>query len=142
MSDKVSLYLKDVAQEMEALNSESSIFYNTETGEFVFYSENYSDDDTNPDEFEAEKYVCLPSHYDIHEYGITRKFVENVDNSRKQELLAVALEGKGAFRRFKDTLCRVDLREEWFAFRDQAFIELAREWSEENEIPYKVKKSG
>ena len=140
MNDKVSVYLEDVAGEMEMINNESSTFFNTETGEFVFYSEHYSDDAIDPDEFEEDKYVCLPSSFDINEYSIMRRFVEDVQDSHKQELLSVALEGKGAFRRFKDTLYRVDMTDEWYAFKKQAFIEIAREWCEENEIPYKVKK--
>ncbi|MCL2161823.1 MAG: UPF0158 family protein [Betaproteobacteria bacterium] len=137
---KVSVYLEDVAGEMEMINNESSIFYNMETGEFVFYSEHYSDEAIDLDEFEEDKYVCLPSQFDIDEYSIMRKFVEDVEDARKQELLSVALEGKGAFRRFKDTLHRVDMTDKWYAYKTQAFIEIAREWCEENGIPYKDKK--
>ena len=52
------------------------------------------------------------------------------------ELLHVALEGRGAFRRFKDTLHRVGLTNEWYAFKRKAYIEIAREWCVENEIEY------
>jgi hypothetical protein len=41
-------------------------------------------------------------------------FVETVSDSHKNELLCVALEGAGAFRRFKDTLYRIDLTDEWY----------------------------
>lgn len=68
------------------------------------------------------------------------QFADNVCDNRKRELLLVALEGKGAFRRFKDTLDRTGLAGEWYKFRDGAYIEIAREWCEENEIFYQMKK--
>ncbi|OQB12475.1 MAG: GTP pyrophosphokinase [Firmicutes bacterium ADurb.Bin193] len=134
------VYLEDVAEEMQMTNDESSIYYNTETGEFVYYSEYYSDDDIDPVEFEEDKYISLPSQHDIGEYDMMEHFADNVRDNRKRELLLVALEGKGAFRRFKDTLDRVDLREEWYHHRDKAYIEVAREWCVKNEISYKMKK--
>lgn len=46
------LLLSEVADEFEMIDSESHIFYNTETGEFEFYNENISDDD--PERFEED----------------------------------------------------------------------------------------
>jgi aminoglycoside 6'-N-acetyltransferase I len=63
-------------------------------------------------------------------------FVETVSEPRASELLAVALRGRGAFRRFKDTLHRVGHVEDWYAFKHNAFVKLARDWCEENGLPY------
>jgi len=57
------------------------------------------------------------------------------------ELLCVALEGAGAFRRFKNTLHRVDLTEKWYAFRHKVYVEIVRRWCEENGIKYLEKKN-
>jgi aminoglycoside 6'-N-acetyltransferase I len=54
----------------------------------------------------------------------------------REPVLAVALQGRGAFRRFKDTLQRVGLIEDWYAFKHNAFVKLARDWCEENELLY------
>ncbi|MCL2298236.1 MAG: UPF0158 family protein [Proteobacteria bacterium] len=142
MSAKKTVCLEDVAQELDMANDEIDIYYNTETGEFV-YDSPYDMEEDKPDleELADEKYIGLPSQYELNGYGMMRDFVEGVSDPHKQALLSVALEGKGAFRRFKDTLHRVDLTKEWYAFKAQALIEKAREWCEENEIPCEYKKT-
>jgi hypothetical protein len=46
------------------------------------------------------------------------------------EKLSIALDGKGAFRRFKDTLHRVDERwlRAWYTWRDQRLKAAVEEW--------------
>jgi hypothetical protein len=52
-------------------------------------------------------------------YADMGDFVDLVPDRRARDLLGRAIEGRGAFRRFKDTLFEFpDLREAWFAFRD------------------------
>jgi aminoglycoside 6'-N-acetyltransferase I len=63
-------------------------------------------------------------------------FADTVSDLRKNELLYVALEGRGAFRRFKDTLHRVGLSDEWYTFKHKAYVGIAREWCRENGIEY------
>ena len=63
-------------------------------------------------------------------------FAETVSDVHKKDKLLIALQGKGAFRRFKDTLHYVELTDEWHAFKKQAYVEIARNWCEEMEIPY------
>ena len=88
------------------------------------------------EKFEDDIWIAAPSQRDIREYDIMADFTETVSDPRKNELLCVALEGRGAFRRFKDTLHRVDLADEWYTFKRKAYVEIAREWCEENGIKY------
>jgi hypothetical protein len=56
-------------------------------------------------------------------------FTDTVADPHLSELLYVALDGRGAFRRFKDTLFRYpDERERWFAFSSQRWRERIDEW--------------
>jgi hypothetical protein len=56
-------------------------------------------------------------------------FAEDVDDPHLRELLEVALDGKGAFRRFKDVLARFpEQREAWFAFSEERTRGRARAW--------------
>ena len=48
-----------------------------------------------------------------------------------------AFHGSGPFRRFKDGLCRYDLEQEWYDFRDEAYKQIARDWCNANNIRYK-----
>jgi hypothetical protein len=86
--------------------------------------------------FKDKDWVAAPSQYDIHEFRIMVDFVKTVSDSHKNELLSVALNGAGAFRKFKDTLARVNLTEEWRAFKRKTYVRIARGWCKENEIEY------
>jgi len=130
------LDLSEAAGEFEMIGSETHLFYNVETGEFDFYIDFMEEDTADPMKFEDDAWVAAPSQWDIGEYNIMTDFAETVTDRQKRELLSVALHGKGAFRRFKDTLNRVRLVDEWYAYKRKAFIKAAREWCERNDIPY------
>jgi hypothetical protein len=69
------------------------------------------------------------------EYGWMVEFAASVTDSRLRERLEIALDGRGAFRRFKDVLAQYPAeRERWFGFRDERLHAAAREWLEEHEI--------
>jgi Uncharacterised protein family (UPF0158) len=56
-------------------------------------------------------------------------FIETVQNAHFRELLEVSIQGRGAFRRFKDTVGRDPAElQRWFACRNQRLEERAREW--------------
>ena len=118
------------------IDSETHLFFNIETGEFDFYSDFMDAEEADAEKFGDIVWIAAPRRQDIGEYDIMADFAETVTDPRKNELLRVALEGRGAFRCFKDTLRRVDLLEEWHAFKHKAFLEIARDWCEENEIEY------
>jgi hypothetical protein len=132
---KVSL--NEAAAEFEMISHDTHVFYNTDTGEFDFFTDfMLYDGEIDVEEFDDDRWIAAPRHDEIDEYGIMVDFAEAVPNQRKSELLCVALEGKGAFRRFKDTLDRVGIAEEWYAYKRLAYIELVREWCDENGLKY------
>ena len=51
-----------------------------------------------------------------------------------REKLLTSLRGKGAFRRFKDTVFYLGIREDWFAYRDKQFREIAERWCVDNNL--------
>jgi len=69
------------------------------------------------------------------EHGWMAEFTASVRNPRLRDLLDVALDGRGAFRRFKDVLAEYPAeRERWFRFHDEQVREAMREWLEDNDI--------
>jgi hypothetical protein len=69
------------------------------------------------------------------EYGWMAEFTETVRDSRLRDLLEVALNGRGAFRRFKTVLNDYPgERQRWFTFRDARLQEAAREWLAEHSL--------
>jgi len=78
----------------------------------------------------------LPTKFDIHEYSIMEKFCYSVKNEQIADALCNAIRGSGAFRRFKDEIQRRGIAEDWYKFRGEAILKIARDWCEANEIDY------
>jgi hypothetical protein len=69
------------------------------------------------------------------EYGWMVEFAETVADRRLREKLDVALDGRGAFRRFKDVLADYPAeRERWFAFHDTRLRQAMEEWLADHDI--------
>lgn len=69
------------------------------------------------------------------EYEWMEEFTGTVGEARLRDRLEVALDGRGAFRRFKNVLLDFPtVRERWFAFRDERLRAAAREWLAERDI--------
>ncbi len=94
----------------------------TETAEMI---------DANPGRF-----LRLPTQGEIHEYSIMENFVYSLEDGEAKQSLASAIQGRGAFRRFKDTLVQYGLRECWFDFRAAAYRELAIRWCRDHDLLY------
>lgn len=63
-------------------------------------------------------------------------FAATVNDRHLRELPEVALDGRGAFRRFKDVLLRYPKeRERWFTFRDRRLVERMNRWLRLHELP-------
>jgi hypothetical protein len=45
-----------------------------------------------------------------------------------------SLQGKGAFRRFKDNVILLGIEKDWYSFRDERYKQFAIEWCQENDI--------
>lgn len=62
-------------------------------------------------------------------YGDMEAFIGRVRDPRARNLLERAIAGRGAFRRFKDSLMELpELRQAWFAFHDARMERRAIEW--------------
>ena len=69
------------------------------------------------------------------QYGWMEEFISSVDHSMLRHQLQVAVDGKGAFRRFKDALLAYPKeRERWFCYRIGKVHWLMQAWLEANEI--------
>jgi Uncharacterised protein family (UPF0158) len=69
------------------------------------------------------------------EYGWMAEFTATVGDARLRDRLEVALDGRGAFRRFKNVLLDSPAeRERWFVFRDKRLRAAARGWLMEQRV--------
>jgi len=71
----------------------------------------------------------------MRDIGICRPSITTVEDDHLSELLEVAINGKGAFRRFKDVLLNYpEERERWFQFKDDRMKERALEWLDDIDV--------
>ncbi len=75
------------------------------------------------------RYVYISASEPYAGYNDMEDFIFTVDDDHLREVLYVAIQGKGAFRRFKDVLLNhPDVREKWFEFSDNRERERVRAW--------------
>ena len=116
---------------------EIEYYYNPDTEE-IFMSNIGEIESLNEDELDElfEKSIMLPTRYDIDEYEMMEDFAETIEDTRLQNQLYISLNGRGAFRRFKDTCINFDIIDDWYKYRDQKYKELAINWCNDNNIEY------
>ena len=83
--------------------------------------------------YESCRSLMLPSPQEIDDYKIMSTFVETREGKVRDKLLR-AIEGRGAFKRFKSEVSRMGVESEWCAFREEAYRDIARDFLEENGI--------
>ncbi len=148
--------LKEVVGELESQNDINSSYLDKDTGKFYLIQEEERgipdgevelDLESAPDwqkkywkelieVFDNHEMVPLPSSFDIHEYKMMEDFCYSVQDDRTSNELLYQIHGSGAFRRFKDAVHRLKIADDWYAFRDKAYEDIAIEWLEENGIAY------
>jgi len=132
-----SIELDMLEMAMEDSDLTHRYFLNLVTGRVVFFSNDLglSDEDERlAEEIEgSDDYVAierLPS-YEAYQWMVD--FVDEMvapSDEDAAEKLSLALNGKGAFRRFKDTLHRVDEQwlQAWYQWRDKGLKAAVDEW--------------
>ena len=132
--------LQDVIDGIDMVSEDSTCHLDRETGEVLFISEiadnDYDDDILELLEEGSDRFVEFPSQWDRNDYQTMVDFIESLPQRKEQNLLAISINGSGAFRRFKYTASELGLLDDWYRFLNNAHRELAIEWCEDNEIEY------
>lgn len=153
MSEKITL--EDILEVQEIEMEEMDSYYHMPTQCMVVFSKDdmeiaKNDKDTsNLEDWKKETaeqakdylknpndYINFPTIEDYNEYGIMEEFIKQCNNGDLVKKLNIKLSGEEAFRKFKDTLYEVSLVDEWYTFRDERCLEVARLWCEKNSVDY------
>ena len=129
----LKINLGELCEATEDGSYEQEYYLDLQTGEILFISEHMDDEETRElkDRIEEDfkRYERIPKAESHEGYQDMVDFIGTVDNKRLAELLEVAINGKGAFRRFKDVLLNYpEERERWFRFKDDRIKKMALEW--------------
>jgi hypothetical protein len=107
-----------------------------ETGEIVFWTADGGIDGQTPVELDELDLICIEPQPSYVWYQDMVDFVDGISDERAGRSLARAIEGRGAFRRFKDILHEDFplLLPTWYAFRDRRAQRRAVEWLVDNSL--------
>ena len=81
-----------------------------------------------------DEYLELPDRFEINEYRMMERFAESLADGSACDAALRALHRRGAFRYFKDTVHSLGVAKSWYAFRDECYWQVAREWCDANGI--------
>jgi len=135
--------LKQLADTLDAIPQEWLVFIHKTTGEIYEcpghdYSGDVEEEDAEKlEELEAsEDWTRIDPHEVLEPYRTMERFVlEKTDGKPRDQLLG-AIEGKGAFRRFKDNLHRLDLLTTWYDYKQKRNEELVAGYLEGTGIKF------
>lgn len=133
MLSLASIDLEELCMALEDNSYETSWWIDPRSGAIRFHNPG-ADEDTADDLEEADLVRIEPvGSHDA--YRDMEDFVAAVPDRRAADLLSRAIQGRGAFRRFKDTLFEFgELRANWFRFHDTRMRRRAIWWLADNSI--------
>jgi predicted nucleotidyltransferase len=126
--------LDELCAALEDNAPEHEWFLDALTGELEFRSE-YLDDSSEDWDADERELVLVDPIGSPEAYADMEELIETVSDRRPRELLERAIAGRGAFRRFKDTLFEFpELGEAWFRFHDARIRRRALSWLRDREL--------
>jgi hypothetical protein len=83
---------------------------------------------------DGSRFIPLPDKYEFHEYRVMEEFIRSIDDDEAANQLWRAIDGRGAFRYFKDTLHRLGIQQSWYDYLEEAQRMFVMEWAKENGV--------
>jgi hypothetical protein len=157
MKKQVAVKLDDLINEIDIQMGETFTYINTHTGEVITLTreeiraaEDEKPLEKYPDwqreniekaieiiEDENDAYLDFTLRNEYHEYEIIEEFIGELrDDEVRAELLG-AIQGRGAFRRFKDGIKENDVEKQWYEFKEKKLKEIVIEWCEAKDLVIK-----
>jgi len=106
---KVKANLRELMEVFEDCRIEDEFYLDVKTGELLRVSDEFMDTSETEEIYERldsepERYLSIPTESSREGYRDMVAFTESLEDENLKEKLWIALNGKGAFRRFKDVL--------------------------------------
>ncbi len=128
--------LRDIPVDWEALEDafennapEVHSYLHSRTGEVLRVVDGIADPEMHARIASDLSYLRIDPVSSREQYRWMERFIPMVDDTEVRERLTQAIDGKGAFRRFKDVLMSFSAdRERWFAFRSERLRVFMEAW--------------
>jgi hypothetical protein len=133
----ISVNWKELEAAFERNAPNMSSYLDLETGKILVFVDGVPEDEQSRAVVlgDDERYLFIDPASSREQYRWMEHFVASIDDETLQERLIIAIDGKGAFRRFKDVLLHYPHeRERWFNYRADRLHAYINEWLEAKEI--------
>ncbi len=130
--------LSEIIDAIEMMDQESEYFIDKETGEIVLINDftmTSEERETACEQLDEHGFYRLPTSFDIREYDIMEDFVYSLPNPAREKL-SRAISGRGAFRRFKDSIRQLGVEQQWYDYQADAYKKKAVKWCKDNDLKY------
>jgi len=132
---QMKVKLSDMVDSIESTDDETHYYYNMDSGEILFINDEISEDSEKEElEENFDRYISLPSKYDIDDYQIMEQFIWSLSDEGQQNRLESGISGRGAFRRFRELTDEFGLTQKWYDFRASTYQRIASEWCQDNHV--------
>lgn len=135
--ESLRLDLDELCEAYEYSSFLNTYYLDTETGEvlLVVHEEGVAEqNEKNKKKIERDdegRYVEVPGATSREGFGDLQDFIQTVEDEDLREKLRIAIDGKGAFRRFKNVLVKYpEERKRWFEFKDERIKKRVVDWLE------------
>ncbi|MEA3501061.1 MAG: UPF0158 family protein [Candidatus Marinimicrobia bacterium] len=121
--------IDNIIDALDNTNYEIRYYFNKKTKETKYFTD-HDDEDIlkNEKKLDRNNWISIKGMKSYQKYNLMKDFVSKQDGKLK-ELLVIALDGKGAFRRFKDVLYEFpEIQKKWYEFK--------REWMKQKAIDF------
>lgn len=120
--------IEDIIQALDNANDETRYYLKKETREVTSFSDYGDYDEDEENNLDLSKWIEINGFESFKKYNLMEEFA-SMQSVRLKELLYSSLQGKGAFRRFKDLLYRFpEEQEKWYEFE--------HDWLEQQAIDF------
>ena len=130
--------LQGIIDAMDMTDRYTENFLDAATGEIVYINDmvmGQKEKDEIYDRLDEHGFYRLPTSFDLRDYDIMEDFIAGMPEG-VQGRMYDAIQGRGAFRRFKDMVCEMGIEQMWYEFHDNVYKRKAASWCEENGIDY------
>lgn len=132
--DLTNRLLESIELAMDDNGFEMEWYIDLQKGETVFISNLLDEDEALREmienDFNEERFVAIPSRTSHEGWNQMKGFILSLDDQDEKtiDLLLTAIEGRGAFRMFKDMIHRFGLQDRWYEYRDRENRREALNW--------------
>ncbi|NOU62580.1 hypothetical protein GC096_00790 [Paenibacillus sp. LMG 31461] len=154
MKNNKPVKLEDLISEIELQIDDTFTFINTNTGEVItlMREEMRAAEDEEPlekfpdwqreniekaiiiTEDEDGVYLDFTLRNNFNEYQIIEEFIISHQDQKNREVLYDTIQGRGAFRRFKDKIVELGVDSQWYTYKDSKIKQLVIEWCKEHNL--------